>query len=82
MADNWKHRSAKMKCMTCMWFVIKERVDMTNADDKEAMEPPSRMTNAPPRLGRCRKSAPGPGGWVPVFDSDWCGQHRLDENHG
>lgn len=31
------------------------------------------------KLGRYRKNAPGPGGWVPVFDTDWCGQHRLDE---
>ncbi len=23
MADNWKHRSAGMKCVTCMWFVAK-----------------------------------------------------------
>lgn len=22
--DPWKHRSNKMKCKTCMWFVIKE----------------------------------------------------------
>lgn len=21
--DNWEHRSAKMKCRTCMWFVLK-----------------------------------------------------------
>lgn len=21
--DNWKHRSAGMKCITCMWFVAK-----------------------------------------------------------
>lgn len=22
--DNWKHRNKNMKCVTCMWFVIKE----------------------------------------------------------
>lgn len=22
--DNWKHRSAGMKCATCMWFVLKQ----------------------------------------------------------
>ena len=23
-ADPWKHRSAGMKCETCMWYVLKE----------------------------------------------------------
>lgn len=31
-------------------------------------------------LGRCRKRAPSDKGWVPVYRSDWCGDHRLDEN--
>ena len=31
-------------------------------------------------LGRCRKHAPSDKGWVPVFVTDWCGDHRLDEN--
>ena len=31
-------------------------------------------------LGRCRKRAPSGKGWVPVYRSDWCGDHRLDEN--
>ena len=53
----WVHRSAKMHCATCMWFVRK--VDSI--------------------LGRCRKNAPAPQGFVPVYESDWCGQHRLDE---
>ena len=26
--DNWKHRSAKMKCQTCMWFVPKGGGDL------------------------------------------------------
>ena len=61
--DNWKYRSANMRCMTCMWFVHKA---VTN--DK------------PLHLGRCRKHAPSMKGWVPVFGTDWCGDHRLDEN--
>ena len=31
-------------------------------------------------LGRCRRHAPTAGGFVPVFKTDWCGDHRLDEN--
>ena len=31
-------------------------------------------------VGRCRRNAPSPKGFVPTFESDWCGEHRLDEN--
>ena len=33
------------------------------------------------RLGRCRRHAPAVQsiGWPPVFDTDFCGDHRLDE---
>ena len=31
-------------------------------------------------LGRCRRNAPTLGGWPAVFESDWCGAHKLDEN--
>ena len=31
-------------------------------------------------LGRCRRNAPTIKGWVPVFEGDWCLEHRLDEN--
>lgn len=37
-------------------------------------------TEKPKHLGRCRKHAPTEKGWVPVFGTDWCGDHRLDEN--
>lgn len=30
-------------------------------------------------LGRCRRHAPTLGGWPAVFESDWCGDHKLDE---
>ena len=33
-----------------------------------------------PRLGRCRRHAPTMNGFVPTFETDWCGDHRLDEN--
>lgn len=31
------------------------------------------------KLGRCRKHAPTMQGWPAVFESDWCGDHKLDE---
>ena len=31
-------------------------------------------------LGRCRKHAPTMNGYPVVFESDWCGDHKLDEN--
>lgn len=64
--DCWKHRSEGMRCKTCMWFVKKE---------SSAVVPANRGY-----LGRCRKNAPTMKGFVPVFEEDWCGDHRLDEN--
>lgn len=34
----------------------------------------------PMHLGRCRRHAPSMNGFAPVFSTDWCGDHRLDEN--
>ena len=31
-------------------------------------------------LGRCRRHAPTMGGFPAVFEQDWCGDHKLDEN--
>jgi hypothetical protein len=31
------------------------------------------------RIGRCRRNAPTLGGWPVMIDSDWCGNHKLDE---
>ena len=31
-------------------------------------------------LGRCRRNAPTMKGWPALFASDWCGEHKLDEN--
>lgn len=31
-------------------------------------------------IGRCRKSAPTMDGYPVVFDSDFCGSHKLDED--
>lgn len=30
-------------------------------------------------LGRCRKHAPTMNGYPVVFETDWCGDHKLDE---
>ncbi len=65
MSDPWKHRSTGMRCESCMWFVAKVS-DPPTTDERGA-------------LGRCRKHAPSMNGFVPVFMTDWCGDHRLDE---
>ncbi len=63
--DPWKHRSTGMKCQTCMWFAEKAR----------------EVTTVPEvRLGRCRRHAPSMNGYPVVYISDWCGDHKLDEN--
>lgn len=31
-------------------------------------------------LGRCRRHSPTITGWPAVFQTDWCGDHKLDEN--
>lgn len=66
-ADPWRHRSAAMKCKTCMWFVAKAR-----------NEPAAALATGEP--GRCRRHAPTLGGYPAVFEQDWCGDHKLDEN--
>jgi len=68
MSDNWKHHSGGMRCDTRMYFVPKY---------------PSRKNEDEPigyKLGRCRRNAPTMSGWPVMFITDWCGQHKLDEN--
>jgi hypothetical protein len=31
------------------------------------------------KLGRCRRHSPTINGFPPVFQTDWCGDHKLDE---
>lgn len=38
------------------------------------------VPKAEPSFGRCRRHAPTISGFPAVFDSDWCGDHKLDEN--
>ena len=61
--DQWAHRSQRMRCSTCMWWV--EKVNPAGIADRQ--------------LGRCRRHAPTMSGWPAVFSSDWCGDHKLDE---
>ena len=63
--DNWKHRSSTMRCSTCMWFAMK--VQDTKDDS--------------PEFGRCRRHAPTMNGYPAVFGTDWCGDHKMDENN-
>ncbi len=70
MDDNWKHRSSRMKCDSCMWFVIKVASVEQNED--------KRVDAA--NFGRCRRRAPTMSGFPAVFGTDWCGEHKLDEN--
>lgn len=64
--DPWKHRSAAMSCASCMWYVRKEA---------SGPQPPNAA-----EVGRCRRHAPTMNGYPVVFRTDWCGDHKLDEN--
>lgn len=68
MSDPWAHRSAGMRCQTCMWFVPKKT--------ERVVAGPEPANGA---LGRCRRHAPTMGGFPAVFEADWCGDHKLDE---
>lgn len=66
--DAWKHRSASMRCPTCMWYVHK------GADIEQTDEGMVRR-----RVGRCRKHAPTLNGWPVMYEEDFCGDHKIDE---
>ena len=65
--DPWISRTSGMRCRTCVFFVIKESTG-------------PRETNPIKVLGRCRRHAPTMNGYPAVFEDDWCGDHKLDEN--
>jgi len=67
-SDPWKHRSSGMRCRTCIWFVPKV------VEGLVAMKQDAKI------VGRCRRHAPTMNGYPVVFQTDWCGDHRLDEN--
>jgi hypothetical protein len=66
-ADPWIHRSSGMRCKTCIWFVKKEPTNHLSHTGQH-------------ELGRCRRHAPTMNGYPVVYMTDWCGDHRLDEN--
>lgn len=78
-SDPWAHRSTGMRCASCMWFVEKvhdKAFGSTLNDNRAAIElNPERV-----RLGRCRRHAPTMNGYPACFATDWCGDHKLDEN--
>lgn len=61
--DPWAHRSAGMRCASCMWFA--EKVAAVGGPAYE--------------IGRCRRHAPTMQGYPVVYRADWCGDHKLDE---
>jgi hypothetical protein len=63
--DNWKHRSKGMKCSSCMWYMAKGTAQPAASTRRD--------------LGRCRRHAPTMSGFPVMFASDWCGDHKLDE---
>lgn len=68
--DPWAHRSEGMRCKTCMWFAVKAGpLVVTHVNGKATRG----------RLGRCRRRAPAMNGFPAVFETDWCGDHKLDE---
>jgi len=62
--DPWKHRSEAMSCRKCMYYVQKNTV------------PGARRYV---EIGRCRRNAPSIKGYPAVFPTDWCGEHKIDE---
>ncbi len=62
--DNWQHRNSNMRCKTCMWYVEKRRLSQESGLDS---------------VGRCRRHAPTMNGWPVIFATDWCGDHKIDE---
>lgn len=67
--DPWAYRDKGMKCMTCIWYVPKQRIGTSNSD-----------INPLAQVGRCRRHAPTMNGYPVVYMTDWCGDHRIDEN--
>ena len=72
--DCWANRKSGMKCATCVFFVEKKHVMRDVVINEMPIEDP-RGT-----IGRCRANPPTMKGFPIVFECDWCGYHRIDEN--
>ena len=62
--DPWRSRRDGMRCRCCIYFVPKAHSDNRVSDGV---------------LGRCRRRCPTMSGFPAVFEADWCGDHKLDE---
>ncbi len=65
--DCWANRLSGMVCATCMFFVKKDPNANVPLDTKGA-------------IGRCRRHSPTMSGFPVVYQKDWCGDHKLNEN--
>ena len=65
--DNWKDRPKGMICTTCRFYIKKEKTTVSDTDAGIA-------------IGRCRSRSPTMDGWPVMFETDWCGDHKIDEN--
>jgi len=54
-----------MICGSCVWYVPKAPLNETEGEST---------------IGRCRRRAPTLNGFPVMYRTDWCGDHRLDEN--
>ena len=64
--DNWGHHYGRSRCTSCMWFMR-----------KTYKEPSGYVISS---IGRCRKRAPTLNGFPVMYDTDWCGDHKLDSS--
>jgi hypothetical protein len=67
--DNWKDRNKTMICDTCIYFCMKNSHEVINIESKTRII-----------VGRCRRHSPSMSGYPVVYPSDWCGDHKIDEN--
>lgn len=64
--DLWNDRHLNRRCETCMYWL-----------EKEPKHPRSKQYDI---IGRCRRNAPVVQiGYPTTYPSDWCGEHKLDE---
>jgi hypothetical protein len=61
-----------MRCRTCIFFVSKPVVPKYHGV-------PIPQFAEHGTVGRCRRHAPSMSGYPVVFETDWCGDHKLDE---
>jgi hypothetical protein len=82
--DPWAHRSAGLRCDTCMWYVAKQRQSVARIHETDSKGNPIGAGEPFPTLsvgtiGRCRRRSPTISGYPGVYPTDWCGDHKLDE---